>query len=566
MLRELRIKNFAIIDQAAMELGPGLDVMTGETGAGKTIVLNALGLILGGRISSDMIRQGEEEATVEALFDSLPQPLRNKLQETDYGDGDELIVKRIVSRSGKNRIYLNGSLSPLSLLSEFGSTLIHIYGQHEHHGLLNPESHLQLLDAYGGLEDKAEEVKKRYYDLKNAWDQLTQAKETLARQVREETLLREQVEEISRASLRIGEEEELQTKKNILNNAEKLHTGCQEGEEILYEAEDSVVSRLGRVLLRLQELATIDPSLNETVELLNSSLAQLEEATSGLRHYKSRVEFDPQALEQLDDRLAELNRLKRKHNGSIEDIIKIGEKAKEDLFALDRGEEGIVALEQALEKARRVAWTEAEILSTQRRRIAKSFKRDLEKETEGLGMPRTRFDVRFLDGKEEREESPFSQGGKTITDEGIDRVELYFSPNPGEDVKPFARIASGGELSRVMLAIKSLVLTRGEISTLLFDEVDAGIGGRVAEMVGNKLKKVAESHQVICVTHLPQVAALANSHYVVEKEVAKGRTFTKVRKLAQKEKVAEIARMLGGIKITEQTKRHAEEMIKSAES
>ncbi len=566
MLRELRIKNFAIIDQATLELGPGLDALTGETGAGKTIVLNALGLILGGRISSDIIRQGEEEATVEALFDSLPQPLRCKLQEADYGDEDELIIKRIVSRSGKNRIYLNGSLSPLSLLSELGSYLIHIYGQHEHHGLLNPESHLLLLDAYGGLEDKAAEVKKRYHEFRNAWDQLSRAKETLARQVREEALLREQVEEISRASLRIGEEEELQTKKNILNHAEKLYTGCQEGEEILYEAEDSLVSRLGRVHLRLQGLATIDPSFNETVELLNSALAQLEEATSGLRRYKSRVEFDPQALERLDDRLAELNRLKRKHNGSIEDIIKIGEKAEQELAALNRGAEGIVALEQALEETRRIAWAEAEALSTLRKRAAKSFRKDLEKETEGLGMARTQFDVHFLAGKEGREESPFSEGGKTLAEEGIDLVELYFSPNPGEDVKPLAKIASGGELSRVMLAIKSLVLTKGEIPTLLFDEVDAGIGGRVAEMVGNKLKKVAESHQVICVTHLPQVAALANSHYVVEKEVAKGRTFTKVRKLADKEKVTEIARMLGGIKITEQTKRHAQEMLKSAEN
>jgi len=566
MLRELRIKNFAIIDQAALELGPGLDVLTGETGAGKTIVLNALGLILGGKISSDIIRQGEEEATVEALFDSLPQPLRHKLQEADYGDEDELIIKRIVSRAGRNRIYLNGSLCPLSLLSELGSHLIHIYGQHEHHSLLNPESHLLLLDAYGGLEDKAAEVKKHYHEFRNAWDQLSRTKETLARQVREEALLREQVEEISRASLRIGEEEELQTKKNILNHAEKLSTGCHEGEDILYEAEDSVVSRLGRVLLRIQGLAAIDPSLNETVELLNSALAQLEEATSGLRRYKSRVEFDPQSLERLDDRLAELNRLKRKHNGSIEDIIKIGEKAEQELAALDRGEEGIVALEQALEKTRRIAWAEAEALSAQRKRAAKSFRKDLEKETEGLGMARTQFEVRFLAGKEDREESPFSERGKILTEEGIDLVELYFSPNPGEDVKPLAKIASGGELSRVMLAIKSLVLTKGEIPILLFDEVDAGIGGRVAEMVGNKLKKVAESHQVICVTHLPQVAALANSHYVVEKEVTKGRTFTKVRKLAQKEKVTEIARMLGGIKITEQTKRHAEEMIKSAES
>ncbi len=564
MLRELRIKNFAIIDQATLELGPGLNVLTGETGAGKTIILNALGLILGGRISSDFIRQGEQEATVEALLDDLPQPLRDKLREMDYGDEDELIIKRVVSRQGKNRIYLNGSLAPLVRLAELGSHLIHIYGQHEHHGLLNPERHLPLLDAYGSLEDKATAVGRRYHECKTLWDQLNRAKETLARQVREEAMLREQVDEISRASLQSGEEEELQARKNILNHAEKLFSGCQEGEEVLYEAEDSVVSRLGRVLARLQELAAIDPSLDETVELVNSAMAHLDEATSSLRQYKSRVEFDPQALERLDDRMAELNRLKRKYNESIEEIIKIGENAAEVLNTLDRGEEGITALEKEVEKSRRIAWTEAEALSAQRKRAAKGFKKDLEKETDGLGMASTQFEIRFLDGNSERDGSPFSNGQKTLTEDGMDQVELYFSPNPGEDVKPLARIASGGELSRVMLAIKSLVLTKGEIPTLLFDEVDAGIGGRVAEMVGNKLKKVAETHQVLCVTHLPQVAALASSHYVVEKEVSKGRTFTRVKKLAQKEKIAEIARMLGGIKITEQTKRHAEEMLKGA--
>jgi len=374
-----------------------------------------LASFLEGEYLRTLFVRGEEEATVEALFDSLPESLRYKLQEADYGDEDELVIKRIVSRSGKNRIYLNASLSPLSLLSELGSTLIHIYGQHEHHGLLNPESHLLLLDAYGSLEDKAAAVKKRYQELRNAWGQLSKAKEILARRVREEALLRELVEEISRASLRIGEEEELQTKKNILNHAEKLYTGSQEGEEILYEAEDSVVSRLGRVHLRLQELAAIDPSLNETVELLNSALVQLEEATSGLRRYKSRVEFDPQSLERLDDRLAELNRLKRKHNGSIEDIIKLGAKAEEELNCLNQGEEEIIALEQTLEKTRRIAWGEAEALSTQRKRAAKGFKKDLEQETDGLGMARTQFEVHFLGGKEDREAPPFSKGGRCVT-------------------------------------------------------------------------------------------------------------------------------------------------------
>ncbi len=566
MLRELSIKNFAVIDQVALDLGPGLNVLTGETGAGKTIILNALGLLLGGRTSSDIIRHGEEEATVEALFESLPQALQLRLGESGYGDEDELVIKRIVSRSGKNRIYLNGSLCPLTLLAEIGSHLIRIYGQHEHHSLLRSESHLALLDAHGALEDNAEEMKKRYHSFRTDWDQLREAREKLERARREEDLLRAQAEEISRASLRIGEEEELLARKEILIHAEKLHQGCKEGEEILYEGEDAVVGRLGRVLARLKELAGIDNTLNNPVELINSSLAQLEEATSALRHYTDRVEFDSQALEQLEDRLAEINRLKRKYSGSVEDILKIRERVEQDLAALDRGGEEIGGLEQALEKTRRSAWEEAEALSNERSRVSRKIKKELEREVESLGMPKTVFDARFLREEGIQDDPPFLIGGRKITEDGIDQIEFYFSPNPGEPVKPLAKVASGGELSRVMLAIKSLVLTRGDIPTLLFDEVDAGIGGRVAEMVGNKLKKVADSHQVICVTHLPQIAALANFHYVVEKEIAKGRTFTKVKKLSDRDRVSEVARMLGGIKVTDQAKRHAAEMIKIHQS
>ncbi|MFQ5918117.1 MAG: DNA repair protein RecN, partial [Candidatus Binatia bacterium] len=503
MLRELSIKNFAVIDQVALDLGPGLNVMTGETGAGKTIILNALGLLLGGRTSSDIIRHGEEEATVEGLFESLPQALQQRLREAGHGGEDELVIKRIVSRSGKNRIYLNGSLCPLTLLAEIGSHLIRIYGQHEHHSLLRSESHFALLDAHGGLEDKAEEMKKRYHSFRTAWDHLREAREKLERARREEDLLRAQAEEISRASLRIGEEEELQARKEILIHAEKLHQGCREGEEILYEGDDAVVSRLGRVLARLKELASIDNTLDNPVELINSSLAQLEEATSALRRYTDRVEFDPQALEQLEDRLAEINRLKRKYTGSIEDILKIRERVEQDLASLERGGEELGALEQALEETRRSAWEEAEALSNERIRVSRKIKKELEREVESLGMPKTVFEARFLHEEEIQDDPPFLVGGRKMTEDGIDQIEFYFSPNPGEPVKPLAKVASGGELSRVMLAIKSLVLTRGEIPTLLFDEVDAGIGGSVAEMVGNKLKKVADSHQVICVTHLP---------------------------------------------------------------
>ena len=563
MLRELRIKNFAVIDEVALDLAAGLNVLTGETGAGKTIVLNALALVSGGRVSADIIRHGEEEASVEALFESFPAPLKEKLGAAGHEIEEDLVVKRVVSRSGKNRIYLNGGLCPLGLLSDIGPSLIHIYGQHEHQTLLRPESHLQLLDDFAGLNEKAVEMSRKYSVLAAAWNDLSRAKELLDKRRREEEWLRAQAEEISRAQLQPGEEEELKERRNILMHAEKLYQGCKEGEDLIYEGDEAVAGRLGKYVARLKELSRIDSGLNEAVELLDSALAQLQEAASFLRRHTGSVQFDPAAQEQLEERLAEIGRLKRKYQGSIEEILKHGEKLAEELKGLERGEEEIPALERACEQARRSAWETAEALSRERKKAAGKFKKEMEKELATLGMAGTAFEARFLDSTETGDGSPFAEAGKKLTDQGMDQVEFYFSPNPGEPVKPLAKISSGGELSRLMLAIKSLVLGRGDIPTLLFDEVDAGIGGRVAEIVGQKLKKVAASHQVICVTHLPQIAALADSHYVVEKEVAKGRTFTGVKQLAERDRVAEVARMLGGVKVTDKAIRHAEEMVKT---
>ncbi|HEY2987965.1 MAG TPA: DNA repair protein RecN [Candidatus Binatia bacterium] len=564
MLRELKIKNFAVIDEVALELAPGLNVLTGETGAGKTIVLNALGLVSGGRVSADIIRHGEDEASVEALFESFPATLKEKLAAAGHEIEDDLVIKRVVSRSGKNRIYLNGGLCHLGLLSEIGPSTIHIYGQHEHQTLLKPESHLQMLDAYGGLEDRAAEMNRKYSALAAAASALSRARELLDKRRREEEWLRAQAEEIARAKLQPGEEEELKERRNILVHAEKLYQGCQEGEELLYEGDEAVAGRLGRYVARLKELARIDSNLGAAVELIDSALAQLQEAASLLRRHTGRVQFDPAAQEQLEERLAEISRLKRKYQGSIDEILKQGEQIAAELKGLERGEEEIPALERACEQARRAAWEAAEALSRERKKAAGKFKKEMERALGTLGMGGTAFEARFLPASEAGASPPFVADGRRLTEQGMDQVEFYFSPNPGEPVKSLAKIASGGELSRLMLAIKSLVLSRGDIPTLLFDEVDAGIGGRVAEIVGQKLKKVAAAHQVICVTHLPQIAALADAHYVVEKEVAKGRTFTQVSRLAERERVAEVARMLGGINVTEKAIRHAEEMVKAS--
>jgi DNA repair protein RecN (Recombination protein N) len=563
MLRELRIKNFAIIDEVVLQLGQGLNIITGETGAGKSIILSALGLISGERGSSDIIRHKEEEATVEALFETVPLPLSGQLSEAGFDIDGELVIKRILNRSGRNRIYLNGSLCPLSLLAQVGTSLVHIYGQHEHHTLLRPETHLNLLDAFANLDVKAVSMKQRFHKLSDTWNRLIETRDALEKQRREKALLEAQAEEIAGSRLKPGEEEELRSSRNILAHSEKLHQGCREGEEILYEGDAALVGRLGKYVGKVRDLAAIDEGLRPTAELLESSLAELQEAASQLRRYANRIHFDPRALEQIDDRLAEIQRLKRKYNGDIEEILRLQTGIQATLDTLERGEAQIMTLEKVFSEERQAAWEMAELLSHERQRAAKKLKREMEKEIRGMGMPETVFDVHFRRQDGEDDDPPFFVAGKKLTERGMDQVEFHFSPNPGEPVKPLAKIASGGELSRLMLALKALVLTPGVVSTLLFDEVDTGIGGRVAEIVGKKLKQVGGLHQVISVTHLPQIAAMADSHYIVRKEVAKGRTFTHVERLSEQERVSEVARMLGGVKITERTLRHAEEMIEA---
>jgi DNA repair protein RecN (Recombination protein N) len=563
MLRELRIKNFAVIDEVVLELGPKLNIITGETGAGKSIILNALGMISGERGGSDIIRHQEDEAMVEALFEALPPAIESKLGEAGFETDGELVIRRILNRSGKNRIYLNGSLCPLGLLAEVGSALVHIYGQHEHHSLLQPETHLNLLDAFADLDD-AKAMKQSFDLLADSWKRLQETLASLDHRRKERALLESQVEEIAQARLKTGEEEELRSDKNILAYAEKLHQGCREGEELLYEGDAALVSRLGKYTVRLKELAGIDQNLQPTLELLESSLAQLQEAATQLRRYAGRVHFDPRALEQLEDRLAEIQRLKRKYSANVEEILRIHRETKESLDSLSQGEEQIAVLEKAFAEARRSAWEMAEKISHERQRAAKKLKREMEKEVKSLGMADAVFEVRFVAQDEKADIPPFFIAGRKLTERGMDQVEFYFSPNPGEPVKPLAKIASGGELSRLMLALKALVLSPGVVSTLLFDEVDAGVGGRAAEIVGKKLKQVAARHQVISVTHLPQIAAMADAHFVVQKDVEKGRTFTRVQRLLDQERVDEVARMLGGVKITEQTRRHAEELVRAS--
>ncbi len=563
MLQELRISNIAVIERVELELGPGLNVLTGETGAGKTIVLASLGLLLGARSSADLIREGADEAVVEALFTDLPAATREALSEAGCEADDELVLKRIVSRGGRNRVYVNGSLGPLSLLSNIGAGLIHIYGQHEQHTLRRTETHLALLDAHAGLEADAAVMRERFGAFAAAWKKVREIEETLAGKAREEAFLRAQVEEIEGAGLEPGEEEALRRRREIFAHSERLYQTCKEGELLLYEGDNAVAGELGRFIPRLREMAEIDETLAEAVALLEGSAAQLDEASTLIRQYADKLSFDPRELEQVEDRLAEIQRLKRKYRASEEEILALAERAREELAAFETGEEDLIVRTRQFNAARDAAWETAGKLSRARQRAAEGLEAAMEREVSQLGLSQTTFEVRFQERGAAPDDPPFVVGGARIADDGIDDPEFYFSPNPGESVRPLARIASGGELSRLMLALKSLVLTRGAIPTLLFDEVDAGIGGKVAEMVGRKLAGVAEAHQVICVTHLAPIAALAALHHVVEKQVSEGRTYTTVRRLDETERVGELARMLGGAEITAQAERHAAAMLKS---
>jgi DNA repair protein RecN (Recombination protein N) len=548
MLTDLYIKNFAIIDNLHVAFREGLNVLTGETGAGKSIIIDAVNLVLGGRASADLIRTGEEEATVEALFDLSHRPeILTGFAENGVECGGELLVKRIVSRTGRNRVFVDGGLSTIAALADLAGRLINIYGQHESQTLLKPESHLLLLDGFGAivlLREAFAAVHDDYRQTRNSIRLLDEGERDAARRL---DLLAFQSEEIESAGLLPGEEEELSRERELLVHGEKLLVNSRGAFDALYGGDDSILGRLRQVLAGVGEIRAIDAKLSEVTETLNGSYLQLEDAALALRDYASRVETDPQRLQAIDDRLDLIFRLKKKYAPTVAEIIAFKAEIDRELAALVDRLESRGELEQKLRELEERLSTQGKELSLRRKEAAKALKAAMEKELRELAMKNAIFEVAFIQLEEPRAT-------------GMERAEFLFSPNPGEAPKPLARIASGGELSRLMLALKQ-VHPESDVPTLVFDEVDTGIGGATSALVGEKLKRVAVGQQVLCITHLPQVAAFADHHFRVEKVVEGGRTRTCVNHLAGNERVSEMARMLGGVKITEKTMEHAREMI-----
>ena len=551
MLTDLSIRNIAIIDALHLSFREGLTVLTGETGAGKSIIIDAVGLIMGARANSDLIRTGHDEATVEAIFDiSLLPRIRQQLEEAGLEAGSELLVKRSISRSGKNRIFINGGMATLTLLTDISRRLINIYGQHESQTLLRPENHLVLLDAFAGstaLRQEFAAICGQLHAVREHLDRLDHEEREAARRL---DLLAFQSDEIGLAELQAGEEEELEERRQVLAGAERLGTTSAEAFERLYGGDGALLGQLRRIAASITDLGAIDHRLSMVAATLDSAYLQLEDAAISLRDYASRIEADPVALQQADDRLDRIGRLKKKYGATIGEILSYKRDIDAELEQLRGREQDRAELDAERERLTLEVRRAGAELTSRRTKAAAALKKALEAEAHQVAMKHAVFEISL---------EPLAEPRTT----GFERIEFLFSPNPGEPPRPLARIASGGELSRLMLAVKQ-VLPESDVPTLVFDEVDSGIGGATSELVGRKLKNVAGRQQVLCITHLPQVAVFANQHLRVEKRVADGRTSTGVELLAEVERTREVARMLAGATITESALSHAAEMLAAA--
>jgi DNA repair protein RecN (Recombination protein N) len=558
MLKWLTVKNIALISSLDVELGPGLTLLTGETGAGKSIVVDALGLLLGDRAAPDLIRSGEAQATVEALADSADAgPLLER-----HGlpvDGSEVVIRRDILASGRGRATVNGALVPLSLLRELAPNVAVIHGQHEPQGLLDPDSHLVLVDHHGGLVDIAREVAALHQRVREIAAELSALRSDRQALERRRDMLQYQLDEIGKARLASGEEEVLRRERALLANAERVMAASEEAYAMLHEDEQAVLPRLVQVWRRVEELAALDPRFAPAMESRTSLRAQLEDLALVLRDFRDGLRADPRRLDEIETRLAAIDRLKRKYGTTLEEVLAFAGRCELQLNELGSPETRERELEASLDEAGRRFLGAARRLSAGRRECALDLERRVRTELGSLAMEKTRFQVRFdpatlPDGEVDR---------ARWSDTGLETAEFLLSPNVGEDLRPLHRIASGGELSRILLALKSVATLDSPGKTLVFDEVDAGIGGRVAEVVGRKLRAMSERHQVLCVTHLPQIAALADRHLAVRKLAEKGRTKIEVAELDDTHRIAEVARMLGGETVTPTGMRHAEEMIRA---
>ena len=549
MLKELYIKDLALINELQAEFASGFNVLTGETGAGKSILIDALDLVLGGRWEEAELRSGSDEALVETAFEVEGIPEVRKLLEAEGipQEPDEyLVLRRQLLRGGRSKAYINGRLSSAATLRALGGFLVDIHGQGQASSLSSPRKHLHLLDAYADLVEEVRAFRGLYERLRQFQRELNELLSKEREKEKRQDLLEYQRKEIDAARLQEGEEEELLAERAILSNVERLYEAAEGAYSTLYAEEGSILDRLFAIASKLKEALKIDSRLQGPLESLEAARLSLEEAASALRDYRERVQFDPQRLEGVEERLHEIGRLKRKYGSSIAEILRYREEIVKELEGFERSEERIQTLEREVGTLERELRMQASALSSKRAEAAKRLREQVVAELRELSMPHAAFEVRIAE--------------ETLGPTGADSAEFFVSYNPGEELKPLQKVASGGELSRTMLGIKAILAASDEIPTLVFDEVDVGIGGGMAEVVGRKLFACSLRRQVLCVTHLPQIAAFADAHFLVFKRTVKGRAEVALERLDQERRVEELARMLGG-KGRAIPLQHAEEIL-----
>lgn len=562
MLQLLSISNIALIDDLRVEFDGALNLLTGETGSGKSIIVDALGVLIGGRFTSELLKSGAERGSIEGLFLLAPNPrLAALLENSGLQNGDELIIRREISAAGRNKIFINNQLATQSLLRDLRPFLVDIHGQGDQQTLFDADTHLELLDSFAGHDALRAEVAEAFAAVSALQQELVTLRKDSAEKFQLVDTLQFQIAELERAQLSPDEDERLEEERRRLANVEKLTTLCQSSYGRIYEDDDAALARLRQTLKEIEELSEYDSSFREYLEGLESARAVLEDLSFALRDFTDKLEFSPARLATIEDRLAELSRLKRKYGGSLAAALEHLAQAQDRLRQIETSDEREKELTAELQKAQQRYLDGARKLHKQRVKAAKLLEKAVEEGIAEVAMESARFQVQVT-----TDETDLTDGiggsihGADAT--GIDRVEFYFSANVGEELKPLARVASGGEASRLMLVLKTVSNASEFPRTIVFDEIDAGIGGRVSDSVGSKLKRLAKTNQVLCVTHQPQIARFADNHLVVHKEAHGGRTLVRINTLDRAGRVEEIARMLTGAEITDSARRHARELLK----
>ena len=556
MILELYMKNCALVEELRLTIGENLNILTGETGSGKSIIIDALGLCLGEKYDRSFLRKGTEKGIVEAIFSSESQHLKDVLEKYDIelGEDNLLVITRVIYNDGKSVARVNGRTIKLSVLKEIATNLIDIHGQHQNQALFNKETHLQFLDLFG--ENELQDLKldykcmyKEYTKVKNTLNILTENKDDMQIQ-REIDLLKFQINEIESANLNKDEYEELLKQRDVFRNSEKIYSNLNLSYQNLYEGSVNAVDLIGSASKELSSIAEYDKVLSEYNENVERIMYELQDISREIRNYKDSIDFEPYELEQIEIRIDEINNLKRKYGNTIEEIFEYYDKTKNRLDEILNRDEKVEELKKEILRIEKILNDKAEKLTNSRKKVANNLEEVLLKELKSLNMKNVVFKVNF-------EETNFTLEGK-------DDIEFMISFNLGEDIKPIYKVASGGEMSRFMLAFKTILADIDQIDTLVFDEIDTGISGIAAQIVGEKLSQIAKKKQIICITHLPQIAANADTHYCIEKNISNDRTFTSIRRLDRNQKRDEIARLIAGSNITEKTIEHASEIIELA--